>query len=134
MGYGARKVFASRRINAAVESGKKSKNKLVVAISNAASERLAKEQKSSQGEIDKLKDRGNVGLLERTIAQNLNPITGDQTKLLQAVQALSALQAEGKYKGKALEDQKTMSRIKDLIKDDMYGETDAGKYLKNRYN
>lgn len=134
VGYGARKVFASRRINAAVESGKKSKNKLVVAISNAASERLAKEQKSSQGEIDKLKDRGNVGLLERTIAQNLNPITGDQTKLLQAVQALSALQAEGKYKGKALEDQKTMSRIKDLIKDDMYGETDAGKYLKNRYN
>ena len=129
-----RKFLTSKKVNAAIESGKKSKNRFLVAASNAASERLAQEQKLSQGNIDKLKSQRNVGLLERTIATNLNPKTGDQTKLLQAVQALSELQADGKYKGKALEDQKIMSRVKDLIKDDMYGDTAAGKYLKSKYN
>lgn len=71
-------------------------------------------------------------MLERTVEKNLGP-GGDHTKFLQALQALSELKSKGDYKGNFLENQQYMSKARQLIKDDVYGETDAGSYLKKRY-
>lgn len=74
-------------------------------------------------------------MLEETVRKNSHPVFGDKTKFLQAMQALSEMESVGDYKDpkKILANQKNMSRVKELVSDDLYGETAAGKYMKKRY-
>ncbi len=130
--YGAKKIMTWKPVQDRIMRAKDSKNFFAATLANKMIDKTSKEQKLSQQEVDKWKGGKNVGMLERTVEKNLGP-GGDHTKFLQALQALSELKSKGDYKGNFLENQQYMSKARQLIKDDVYGETDAGSYLKKRY-
>lgn len=130
--YGAKKLMTWKPVQDRIMKAKDNKNFFAATLANKMIDKTSKEQKLSQQEVDKWKGGKNVGMLERTVEKNLGP-GGDHTKFLQALQALSELKSKGDYKGNFLENQQYMSKARQLIKDDVYGETDAGSYLKKRY-
>lgn len=130
--YGANKLASWKPMIKGIENAKNSKNWFSATLGNKMEDVLKQAQKSTQNEVNKWKSGKNVGMLERTIEKNFVP-GGDPTKFLQAFAALSELQSKGDYKGKHLENQQYMSKARDLVKDDIYGDSDAGSFLKKRY-
>jgi len=140
MSYGQKKLLSSKPMQSFTKVLTGSKVAPLAKLGNRVSEQMVREQKKSQNEINYWKDNLNAGMLERIVNTNKTP-RGDKTKFLQAIQALSEMQSKGDYKDpgvgkdktKILDNAENMSMVKNLVADDLYGETDAGKFMKKRY-
>jgi len=100
-------------------------------------EKFRQEQKNTQKTLSQFKDNGNYGVLARIAKLNANPKNPmkSDTEFVQAMQLIAKGVEDRDFSDdqNILTDKQNMIRLKRLMNNDLYSETEAGKYLKNRF-
>jgi hypothetical protein len=134
MSYTSKKILSAKPVQSAIERGRKSSWNILADTSNVLRRKMESDQGVTASNINKWVENKNIGLIEKALRRNSGPRTGDPAIFQESMAALAKLESQGDYKGDLHKQQKYMSRIKDIMSYDTFADSEAGSFLKGRYN
>ncbi len=134
MSYTSKKILSAKPVQSAIERGRKSGWNILADTSNVLRRKMERDQGVTASNINKWVENKNIGLIEKALRRNSGPRTGDPAIFQEAMAALAKLESKGDYKGGKHKDQKYMSRLKEIMSYDVFVDSEAGSFLKGRYN